>query len=69
MGDSRSYREIARQCARQCRALMKQVGDPDLVLQLQQWAMDCDGEADSLLREDSNDLLERARRHRMRAEE
>ena len=63
MGDSRSFREVARQC----RALMKQAADPDMVYQLQQWAMECDGKADGLL--DSKDLLEQARRHRTRAEE
>jgi len=65
MGDSRSFREIAHQC----RALMKKAADADIVHQLQLWAMECDAQADGLLGAEREDLLEQARRHRMRAEE
>lgn len=66
MSDSSSRRDIARQC----RVLLKEAAKPDLVHQLQQWAVECDSEADDTLRASPiSDLLDQARRHRLRAEE
>ncbi|SRR5579883_313379 len=59
-----------RELARQCRALLRTASDLDLAEQLQQWAVECDRRADRIIKgSPKDDLLEQARRHRMRAEE
>ena len=62
-----------RQIARFCRQLLKEnaaSAETDLTQQLQQWALECDSEADRRLpRSPTDQLREQARRHRLRAEE
>ncbi len=61
-----------RQIARFCRKLLKEqaaTAEPELAQQLQQWALECDTEADQLLPRAADQLREQARRHRQRAEE
>jgi hypothetical protein len=61
-----------RRFADQCRELSKTAANPEVVVQLQQWAVECDRKADLALRVSAprkDDLLEQARRHRMKAEE
>ncbi len=68
MRDPDAYRQIARYC----RYLLKEGGamaSPEVMSQLQQWAVECDGMADRLSGGDPDHRLEQARRHRLRAEE
>lgn len=61
-----------RQIARFCRNLLKEkaaTAEHNLTQQLQQWALECDSEADRLLPRSADQLREQARRHRRRAEE
>ena len=63
------YRNIARYCRRRLRE-KGAAASAELSDQLQQWAVECDGQADRTLREaPARDLLDRARHHRLRAEE
>jgi uncharacterized protein YdbL (DUF1318 family) len=64
--DPAAYRRIARQC----RSLMRQTANPELLVQLQQWAVECDRRADRGFIGDQRDgRLEQARRYHRRAEE
>lgn len=66
MRDPASRRTIAQRC----RMLLKQGGTPEIIQQLEQWALECDSEADETIPTASTSrLLEQARRHRLRAEE
>lgn len=66
MGNPSCYRDIARRC----HELLKSVKNPDVAAQLRQWVAECDPAADGNPRQSgSDDLLEQARRYRMRAEE
>jgi hypothetical protein len=69
MSDPAFYRAIARYC----RTLLREGGvrlSPELSVQLQQWALECDRQADRLLKSAPiDDVREQARRHRLRAEE
>lgn len=59
-----------RQLARHCRALLKVARNPELLAQLETWALECDRRADRALRtRPSDDIREQAKRHHMRAAE
>jgi hypothetical protein len=59
-----------RQLARHCRALLKVARNPELLAQLETWALECDRQADRALRtRPSDDIREQSRRHHMRAAE
>lgn len=69
MSSTDFYRDIARYCRR----LLKEKGGSagtELGDQLQQWALECDGQADHILQSaPARARLDQARRHRQRAEE
>jgi hypothetical protein len=68
-----SRRFALHRCADQCRELLKTAVRPELVAQLQQFAVEYDMKADHILHTTTpspkSDLLEQARRHRMKAGE
>ena len=62
--------DLFRHIARQCRSLLKTTRNRELFAQLEQWALECDRNADRALRNHpSEDILAQARRHEMRAAE
>lgn len=66
MRDAGFYRGLARQC----RALLKDAHNPELLGQLKAWALECDRQADRALRECSGeDIRQQARRYEQRAAE
>jgi hypothetical protein len=61
---------FSRRIARQCRALLKVTRKPDLLAQLETWAVECDRGADrALQRKPGGEMREQARRHEQRAAE
>ena len=62
--------DLYRQIAGQCRALLKGTRNPDLLAQLETWAVECDRRADRALQgKPSGEIHEQARRHEQRAAE
>jgi hypothetical protein len=62
--------DVYRQMARQCRALLRVTRNPELIAQLETWAVECDRRADRDLRtKPSDDIRERAKRYQVQAAE
>ena len=62
--------DLYRQIARRCRDLLKVTRKPELLAQLETWAVECDRRADRVLqRKPSGEMREQARRHGQRAAE
>lgn len=62
MSDLIRFRELARHC----RSLLSKADNPEVVVQLQQWTVECDRRADTT---ESRRPAERASCYRLRAEE
>jgi hypothetical protein len=62
MSDLIRFRELARHC----RSLLSKADNPEVVVQLQQWTVECDRRADTA---ESRRPAERASCYRLRAEE
>jgi hypothetical protein len=61
-------RAFYRQLARHCRSLLQVERNPELLAQLETWALECDRRADRALRtQPSDDIRAQANRHHMRA--
>src|SRR5215469_2519461 len=60
--------DFYRQIAGHCRTLLRATRNPELIAQLETWAVECDRRADRALRKKPNDdIREQAKRYQMRA--
>lgn len=62
--------DFYRRVAQRCRAHLEVTRDPEVIAQLETWAVECDRRADRALRtRPSEDMREQAKRYQMRAAE